>query len=91
MYKNIVDELESISEPDRVEGIKKYLKAIPGGYGNGDEFIGVRVPKLRNVSKKYFKTISLKDLSRLFSSKIHEHRLLGVFMLVSMFEKEKSD
>lgn len=91
MYKKIIDELESFSEPSRVEGVKKYLKAVPGGYGFGDEFIGIRVPNLRKVSKIYYKIISLKNLSKLFSSQIHEHRLTGVFMLVSKFEKEKSD
>lgn len=91
MYKNIVEELEFFSEPDRVEGLKKYLKAIPGGYGYGDEFIGVRVPNLRKLSKHYYKSIGLKDLSKLLSSKIHEYRLLGVFILVLKFEKEKSD
>jgi 3-methyladenine DNA glycosylase AlkD len=91
MYKNIVDELVSLSDPDRVEGVKKYFKAVPGGYGYGDEFIGVRVPSLRTVSKKYYESISLKELNKLISSKIHEHRLTGVFILVSKFEKEKSD
>lgn len=91
MYKKVVDELESFSEPNRVEAMKKYLKAIPGGYGDGDEFIGVRVPNQRIVSKRYYKSINLKDLSKLFSSKIHEHRLTGVFILVSKFEKEKTE
>jgi 3-methyladenine DNA glycosylase AlkD len=91
MFNEIVEKLNSFSEPDRIDGLKKYLKAIPGGYGYGDEFIGVRVPHLREVSKQYYKSIDTKDLSTLLSSKIHEYRLTGVFILVLKFEKEKSE
>lgn len=89
MLKEIIADIESFSEPDRVDAMKKYLKAIPGGYGEGDEFIGVRVPNLRTVSKSYYKSIGLKDLSKLISSPIHEFRLAAVFILVLKFEKEK--
>ncbi|PHR46810.1 MAG: DNA alkylation repair protein [Fluviicola sp.] len=91
MFKNITTELESYSEPERVEKLKKYLQVFPGGYGEGDEFIGVRNPNLRTVSKKYYKPITLNDLSKLLSSNIHEYRLTGVFILVLKFEKEKSE
>jgi 3-methyladenine DNA glycosylase AlkD len=88
---SVVEELRSFAEPSRVEALKKYFQVTPGGYGYGDRFIGVRVPNQRAVSKKYFKAISLVDLSKLISSEIHEYRLTGVFMLVLKFEKEKSD
>lgn len=91
MFNEIVEKLNSFSEPDRIEGLKKYLKATPSGYGYGDEFIGVRVPQLREVSKQYYKTIDSKNLSKLLSSRIHEYRLLGVFILVLKFQNEKSE
>lgn len=91
MYNRITEDLKRFAEPNRVELLEKYFKVIPGEYGFGDKFIGVRVPNQRSVSKKYFKAVSFEDLSKLMCSKIHEFRLTGVFMLVLKFEKEKSE
>lgn len=91
LLESIVNEIESHAESDRVEVLNKYFKVFPGGYGEGDEFIGVRAPKLRKISKQYYKSLQLNDLSKLISSSKHEYRLTAVFILVLKFEKEKSE
>lgn len=89
--KKIKLELHTDANPEKVEGLKKYMKAYPGGYGEGDEFIGVNVPNQRKVAKKYFKEVSLEAVEALLKEKVHEYRLTALFILVNKFNKAKND
>lgn len=89
MYTQIISELETLARPVEVDFIQHFFRAIPGGYGEGDVFIAVRVPKMRALSKKYYKLISLEDLQKLIASLVHEHRLTALFMLILKYEKSK--
>lgn len=73
-----------------VEGLYKFFKAFPGGYGEGDEFIGVTVPNQRAVSKKFYQQIPLADIESLLNEPIHEYRLTALFMMVLKYQKSKS-
>jgi len=81
--------LQSLSIPEKAEFFPKYFKTGKGEYGEGDVFIGVTVPDQRKVAKEFYSKISLEELCELLSSKIHEHRLTALLMLVSKFEKTK--
>ncbi len=81
--------LEVLSIPEKAEFFPKFFKTGEGEYGEGDQFIGVTVPDQRAVAKEYFKIIALEELSQLLSSKIHEHRLTALLILVYKFEKSK--
>jgi len=63
-----------------------FFKTDPGGYGEGDRFIGIRVPVIRKIAKE-FSHISLDHLRVLLSSSIHEERLTAVLILVLKFKK----
>lgn len=93
MKNNIIKEIEEalavLSIPEKAEFFPKFFKTGKGEYGEGDIFLGVKVPDQRSVAKEYYAKISLEDLSRLLSSKYHEHRLTALFMLISKFEKTK--
>src|SRR4030065_504773 len=67
-------DLKKAGEPERAKLFMRFFKTGKGEYGEGDLFLGITVPKTREIAKKY-KDISLKDLQKLLSSKIHEHRL----------------
>ena len=81
--------LEVLSIPEKAEFFPRFFKTGEGEYGEGDQFIGVTVPDQRAVAKEYFKIIALEELSQLLSSKIHEHRLTALLILVYKFEKSK--
>ena len=64
---------------------------IPGGYGEGDRFLGIRVPDQRKVARKYYRKISLEGARTLLQSEFHEHRLTALIILVHKFEKARSE
>lgn len=74
--------------------LQRFFKTGPGEYGEGDKFIGIKVPVLRSIAKKYH-TLNYKELKDLLSSEIHEERLISLFILETKFrmseerEKEK--
>jgi len=74
-----------------IASLEKFFQVFTGGYGEGDQFIGVSVPNQRSVAKAYFKTISFASLSNLLKSPINEHRLTAIFMMVKIFEKAKEE
>ena len=93
MNQSIVSEiktaLQELSIPGKAEIMQAFFKTGKGEYGEGDVFIGVTVPDQRSVAKEFYNKISLVELSQLLSSKIHEHRLTALLLLVYKFEKTK--
>jgi 3-methyladenine DNA glycosylase AlkD len=64
---------------------KRFFKTGPGEYGEGDQFIGVRVPALRKLAKKY-RDISVENAETLLGSPIHEERFLALLMLMHHYK-----
>lgn len=85
--KEIIKELEIYSDKEKAKSSARFFKTGKGEYGEGDVFIGVKVPDQRIVAKKYFKTISVREIFELLSSEIHEHRLTALFLLNYKFPK----
>ena len=87
MYKNIIKELELLSDKNRAEKFYSFFMTKKGGYGEGDEFLGLTNPLVRGVVKKYKKEILLSDIEKLLQNKYHEIRLAGVLFLVEMYAR----
>ena len=79
-------ELKALASKEKAEFYPRFFKAGPGEYAEGDKFIGVTVPNIRSIAKKYNK-ISLKEIQNLLKSKIHEERMVALFILVDQFKK----
>lgn len=66
--------------------LQRFFKTGKGQYGEGDVFIGVRVPMTRQVCKE-FKGLPVSEIKKLIQSKVHEHRLAAVILLSNRFKK----
>lgn len=86
----VVAALKEQSTPQRAEASAWFFKTDPGQYGEGDKFMGVRVPDVRKVSRNY-RELPLQEVQRLLDSPWHEQRQCGLFILVLQFQKAKKD
>lgn len=78
--------LRSLADPQVAAGAARFFKTGPGEYGDGDHFIGIKSPVLKQVAKE-FKGLPLPEVETLLHGKIHEERTLALVLLVSQFEK----
>ncbi len=86
MNKNIQTELKQLGNKEYAARLQKYFKTGKGEYGEGDKFLGIRVPVVRKISKKY-RTISIDEASEFLKSQFHEERLFSLLVLVDLFKK----
>ena len=66
-----------------------FYQTQPGGYGAGDKFLGISVPRSRKVAKEY-KELSLSEIKRLSTSPFHEIRFVALAILVTQFRAAKN-
>jgi 3-methyladenine DNA glycosylase AlkD len=79
-------ELKQLADPKKAEVLRRFFKTGPGQYGEGDVFLGIVVPISRKIAKTY-SGLSQDGVLTLLKSKIHEERLIALFILISQFEK----
>ena len=78
--------LEEKSNPEKAKILQRFFKTGKGQYGEGDIFIGVTVPEIRKTANEY-KNLKFAEIQKLLNSKIHEHRVAGLIILVKQFKK----
>jgi 3-methyladenine DNA glycosylase AlkD len=82
----IKKELKSLSNKKQANLLKGYFKTGKGEYGEGDIFLGIKVPIQRQVAKKSI-DLSVVGVEKLLNSKIHEERLVALLILVLKYER----
>lgn len=83
----VKNELQQYADPEKAEILTRFFKAVPGGYGEGDRFMGVKVPLQRKIARRYYKQISLEETETLLQDPFHECRLTALFILCLQMEK----
>lgn len=78
--------LAAVSSSEDADFLQRFFKTGPGQYGEGDVFIGVRVPQTRAVAKQ-FAMLPLAEIDELLDSQVHEHRLAGLILLNGAFAR----
>jgi len=86
MLTNIQKELKNLSNKEYATRLQKYFKTGVGEYGEGDIFLGIQVPAIRKIAKKY-RNISVDEASELLKSQFHEERMFSLFALVDIFKR----
>ena len=79
------------ADPGQVAGLMRFFKTGPGQYGQGDKFLGIKVPVTRAVVKECWRGTSWADLEECISSEFHEVRLAALLTLVEIFKHKKAE
>lgn len=85
--KEIITYMESLHDDEQRDNLMRFFKTGPGEYGEGDEFLGLKVPQTREIVTSVAKDFPLSEIPELLMSRWHEVRLCGFLILVSKFEK----
>ena len=85
----LLEEMLSHADPSQVAGLSRFFKTGPGQYGEGDKFLGLKVPVTREVVKSCWKEVGLTELEECITSEYHEVRLAALLALVQIFTKSK--
>ena len=78
--------LERLGNTEKAQIHQRFFKTGPGEYGEGDIFLGLRVPETRKLAREY-QTLSLPEAIKLLQSPIHEARHLALLILVRAYGK----
>ena len=73
------------ADPAQVAGLSRFFKTGPGQYGEGDKFLGIKVPVTREVVKECWRETGPDDLEKCIASEYHELRLAALLALVEIF------
>jgi len=96
----LLQEMMAHADPSQVEGLSRFFKTGPGQYGEGDKFLGIKVPVTREVVKECWKEMVPPDwqeraargvspfpeLEECIRSEYHEVRLAALLTLVEIFK-----
>lgn len=82
--------LRELASEEHAAVSRRFFKTGKGEYGEGDQFVGIRVPVLRKLAKEYSE-VSLRDADALLSSPIHEARFLALLLLMHHYAKGEAN
>lgn len=85
--KEVIAHFLSLRNEAQRKVLMGFFKTAPGQYGEGNEFLGIKVPQTRAVVKQIAKDFPLSEVTELLQSKWHEIRLCGLLILVDHFER----
>ena len=85
--REVIAYMELLRNDEQRQVLMRFFKTGPGEYGEGDEFLGLKVPQTREVVKGVAKDFPLGEVPSLLLSKWHEVRLCGLLILVDRFER----
>lgn len=79
------------ADPSQVAGLSRFFKCGPGQYGEGDKFLGIKVPLTRAIVKECWQKTEFLELEECIGSEYHELRLASLLTLVEIFSHAKKD
>ena len=85
MANLLLDNMLAHAEPSQVAGLARFFKTGPGQYGEGDRFLGIKVPVTRSVVKECWRSVGFPELEECICCEYHEVRLAALLTLVEQF------
>lgn len=87
----LLTQMLAAADPSQVAGLSRFFKTGPGQYGEGDRFLGIKVPVTRSIVKAVWATTTFTDLEECIGSPYHEVRLAALLTLVQIFKHARKD
>lgn len=87
----LLNEMMDKQDPSQVAHLARFFKTGPGQYGEGDKFLGIKVPVTRGVVKQCWSETTFDDLEECVSSCFHEVRLAALLTLVQILKQAQKN
>lgn len=91
MNSKLYNEILTRQDAEQAVNLSRFFKTGKGQYGEGDQFLGVKVPITREVVKQCWRETAFDDLEVCIQSEYHEIRLAALLTLVQIFKHAKKD
>jgi len=79
-------ELRALASAETAANLQRFFKTGPGQYGEGDVFLGIKVPPLRALAKQHADT-GLDTVAALLESSYHEERMFALLLLMQFYQR----
>ena len=89
--KLLQSQIKKLANPKKAKVLQGFFKTGPGEYGEGDIFLGLIVPQQRKLAKEAANRLSLTDIQALLNSKIHDKRMIALFILMEKYKKAQNE
>ena len=83
-------EVEALADPERARFLQRFFRTGAGEYAEGDRLLGLTVPSQRLVAKA-FRGLPFDEIEKLLASPFHEHRLIGLIVLVDQHTRADAE
>lgn len=87
--QQILTELQTLANPDDARQLQRFFKTGKGEYGEGDVFLGIRVPAQRALVKR-LNIPNFNELHALLDSPYHEARMVALLLLIKQYQRSKT-
>jgi 3-methyladenine DNA glycosylase AlkD len=85
---DLVKAMNAAASPENARALARYFKVAPGSYGEGDIFLGLKLPDLRQFAKPYMASAFEPDQwLPMLRSPIHEHRMITLIVMSARAKK----
>ncbi|MBO5540228.1 MAG: DNA alkylation repair protein [Muribaculaceae bacterium] len=82
----VIAVMEQQRDEKQRQALMRFFRTGPGQYGEGDEFLGLKVPQTRHVAR-LASDLPCDEITSLLTNRWHEVRLCGLLLLVDRFER----
>ena len=87
---NLYTSIFSLQNPEAVAGLSRFFKTGAGQYGEGDKFLGIKVPVIRQAVGREWRGCTFENLEECIASEYHELRLAALLALIQIFKHSPS-
>ena len=89
--ESVIRDLRAAATPGKSDVLVRFFKTGPGEYGEGDRFLGVMVPQIRQTARSHRQSADIPAARALLDSPWHEVRECGLFILVDRFKSSREE